>query len=51
MTFSENKKGYLAILAVNIIFGINTPIAKDAMMSISPYALTFFRFVFSAIIF
>ncbi|MBQ0111614.1 MAG: DMT family transporter [Bacteroidales bacterium] len=51
MTFSENKKGHLAILAVNIIFGINTPIAKDAMMSISPYALTFFRFVFSAIIF
>lgn len=44
--------GHLAILATNLIFGLNTPIAKTIVPEwISPYALTLVRMSFGALIF
>ncbi|MDR1847293.1 MAG: DMT family transporter [Bacteroidales bacterium] len=46
----EVPKGHLSILAVNLIFGCNTPITKSVLSigHIQPLALTFFRFVGAA---
>ena len=44
--------GHGAILATNLIFGLNTPIAKTIVPEwISPYALTFVRMVFATLVF
>lgn len=44
--------GHLAILATNLIFGLNTPIAKTLVPEwITPYALTLLRMSFAAILF
>lgn len=48
---SERSKGHIVILLTNIIFGINTPIAKDALNSLGPYILSTFRFVGCAVLF
>ena len=43
--------GHGAILATNLIFGLNTPIAKTIVPEwISPYALTFVRMVFATLV-
>ncbi len=48
----EKWKGHLAILATNLIFGLNTPIAKTLVPEwISPYALTLVRMSFAAFVF
>ncbi|MDR0790518.1 MAG: DMT family transporter [Bacteroidales bacterium] len=49
----EVPKGHLAILGVNLIFGLNTPITKSilSLHHIEPLALTFFRFVGAAVAF
>ena len=51
MRISETTKGHLVILLTNIIFGINTPIAKDALNIIGPYILSTFRFAGCAVLF
>ena len=46
--------GHIAIIAVNLIFGFNTPITKSVLGSefmISPLALTFLRFAGAASVF
>ena len=44
--------GHGAIRATNLIFGLNTPIAKTIVPEwISPYALTFVRMVFATLVF
>lgn len=46
--------GHLAIFAVNLIFGINTPITKSILNSslqIDALALTYFRFIGATIVF
>lgn len=44
--------GHLAILTSNLIFGLNTPIAKTLVPEwITPYALTSLRMCFGAVIF
>lgn len=44
--------GHIAILTTNIIFGLNTPIAKTIVPEwISPYALTLLRMSFASVIF
>lgn len=48
----DKWQGHIAILATNIIFGLNTPIAKTLVPQwISPFALTLLRMSFGAIIF
>lgn len=48
----EKWKGHLAIFATNLIFGLNTPIAKTLVPEwISPYALTLVRMSFATLIF
>ncbi|MDR1725634.1 MAG: DMT family transporter [Bacteroidales bacterium] len=49
----EIPKGHLAILSVNLIFGLNTPITKSILMQshIQPLALTFFRFAGATVAF
>lgn len=45
-------QGHLAILATNLIFGLNTPIAKTIVPEwIHPFALTFLRMGFAALAF
>ncbi len=45
-------QGHIAILSCNLIFGLNTPIAKSLVpMWISPTALTFLRMSFASVIF
>ncbi|MDR2980005.1 MAG: DMT family transporter [Bacteroidales bacterium] len=37
-------KGHIAMIATNVLFGLNTPISKSALQEyISPFSLTFFR--------
>ncbi|MEE0926614.1 MAG: EamA/RhaT family transporter, partial [Bacteroidales bacterium] len=46
--------GHIAIIAVNLIFGFNTPITKSVLGSefaISPLALTFLRFLGATAVF
>lgn len=44
--------GHLAILSTNLIFGLNTPIAKTIVPEwISPYTLTLVRMAFATLIF
>ncbi|MFA7082108.1 MAG: DMT family transporter [Bacteroidales bacterium] len=47
------SKGHIAILVVNIIFGLNIPIAKEVLSNqfIDPLALTYFRVVGAALVF
>lgn len=47
------SKGHVAILIVNIIFGLNIPIAKEVLSNgiIDPLALTYFRVVGAALVF
>ncbi|MDD2191414.1 MAG: DMT family transporter [Bacteroidales bacterium] len=47
------SKGHIAILVVNIIFGLNIPIAKEVLSNgaIAPLALTYFRVVGAALVF
>ncbi len=47
----ERTKGHILILLTNIIFGINTPFAKDALNVVGPYLLSTFRFVGCAVLF
>ena len=48
----DKWNGHLAILATNLIFGLNTPIAKTLVPQwITPYALTFLRMSFATIVF
>ena len=47
----ETTKGHILILLTNIIFGINTPFAKDALNVVGPYILSTFRFVGCALLF
>lgn len=48
----EKWQGHFAVLAANIIFGLNTPIAKTVVPNwISPYALTSLRMSSATIIF
>lgn len=51
MHIKETTKGHIVILLTNIIFGINTPIAKDALSVVGPYLLTTFRFAGCAVLF
>lgn len=40
----KSLKGHIAIVAANIIFGLNTPISKNVLQEyLSPYSLTFLR--------
>ena len=44
--------GHFAILATNLIFGLNTPIAKTLVPEwITPYALTLLRMSFATVVF
>ncbi|MDR0971199.1 MAG: DMT family transporter [Bacteroidales bacterium] len=47
------SKGHIAILFVNIIFGLNIPIAKSVLFdsSIDPIALTYFRMLGATFVF
>ena len=36
-------KGHIALLAANIIWGLNAPIGKEALLALSPYAVTAYR--------
>lgn len=50
----QSYLGHAAIVAVNLIFGFNTPITKSVLQggySISPLALTFMRFAGAAAVF
>lgn len=48
----EKWHGHIAILTTNLIFGLNTPIAKTLVPEwISPYALTLLRMSFGALAF
>lgn len=50
----QSYAGHIAIIAVNLIFGFNTPITKsvlDSQYAISPLALTFMRFAGAALVF
>ncbi len=47
----ETSKGHILILLTNIIFGINTPFAKDALNVVGPYILSTFRFVGCTVLF
>ncbi|MBO6118415.1 MAG: DMT family transporter [Bacteroidales bacterium] len=51
MRLNETTKGHIVILLTNIIFGINTPIAKDALSAVGPYILTTLRFAGCAVLF
>ena len=51
MAISEQTKGHIVILLTNIIFGINTPIAKDALSALGPYVLSALRFAGAALLF
>ncbi len=45
-------KGHLAIIAANVIFGLNTPISKNVLQEyLSPFSLTFFRMCGACLIF
>ena len=48
---NETVKGHIVILLTNIIFGINTPLAKNALSSVGPYAMTTFRFAGCTVLF
>ena len=50
-TISETSKGHILILLTNIIFGINTPFAKDALNVVGPNILSTFRFFGCALLF
>ena len=47
------SKGHIAILIVNIIFGLNIPIAKEVLGTggIDPLALTYFRVIGATLVF
>lgn len=48
----EKWQGHIAILTTNLIFGLNTPIAKSIVPQwISPSALTFLRMSFATLVF
>ncbi|GHU72306.1 membrane protein [Bacteroidia bacterium] len=49
----KNLKGHISLFIAYIIFGLNTPIAKEVLMheEISALALTFYRFAGAAILF
>ena len=51
MKINETTKGHIVILLTNIIFGINTPIAKDALNVVGPYILSTLRFAACAVLF
>ncbi len=48
---NERVKGHILILLTNIIFGINTPFAKDALNVVGPNILSTLRFVGCAVLF
>ncbi|MEG0796360.1 MAG: DMT family transporter [Odoribacter sp.] len=48
----DKWQGHIAIFSTNLIFGLNTPIAKSIVPEwISPYALTLLRMISAALIF
>ena len=48
----KNYKAHLAILATNIIFGINISVSKNVMQEyLSSFSLTFFRMIGACLIF
>jgi drug/metabolite transporter (DMT)-like permease len=45
-------RGHLAIIATNIMFGLNTPVSKNVLQEyLSPHSLTFFRMTGACIVF
>jgi drug/metabolite transporter (DMT)-like permease len=50
---TEKSKGHIAILATNLIFGLNNPLTKSLLSEdhIDAYALTYFRFIGSCAVF
>lgn len=50
---NDNYRGHIAMLTANIIFGLNTPIAKTVLRSelIGSFALSFFRMAGAALLF
>lgn len=48
---NERVKGHILILLTNVIFGINTPFAKDALNIVGPNILSTLRFVGCAVLF
>jgi drug/metabolite transporter (DMT)-like permease len=45
-------KGHIAIIAANVLFGLNVPISKNVLQEyLSPYSLTFFRMAGACILF
>ena len=52
MESERNYKGHLTILAVNIIFGLNTPISKTLMPdTVTPFTLNYLRAIGAAVLF
>ncbi|GHT18762.1 membrane protein [Bacteroidia bacterium] len=49
----KNLKGHVSLLVAYIIFGVNTPIAKEVLMhgEVSAFALTFYRLAGAAVLF
>ncbi|GHT41498.1 membrane protein [Bacteroidia bacterium] len=49
----KNLKGHVSLLVAYIIFGVNTPIAKEVLMhgDVSAFALTFYRLAGAAVLF
>ncbi len=47
---SKYKKAVLALIIANTIWGIGAPIFKWSFTTLHPYTLSFFRFIFAAII-
>ncbi|MDO5760788.1 MAG: DMT family transporter, partial [Bacteroidota bacterium] len=48
---TERAKGHILILLTNVIFGINTPLAKDTLNVVGPHILSTLRFVGCALLF
>ena len=53
ITDDKNLRGHAALLTANLIFGLNTPIAKTVLSleAVSPYALNLFRMAGAAVLF
>lgn len=53
MNSERNYKGHLTMLAINIIFGLNTPISKTVLSSgyIDPFVLSFMRIIGASALF
>lgn len=50
MTEDRSFRGHMAMLMANVIFGINIPISKTALVVVDSYALTLYRIIFCAVV-